>query len=294
MFAVVADGREAGKVRCFLRYIQLDGRWQKVATEDANRYLTAHFPQYLFYSGKLDAILHGVTESAIIRHYSPRQKLRQLLQSPSDDPVIADLQNLCYLLTLDGISFEHIGITGSLLIGLQKHTSDIDLVCYERNVFHQLRNRVQVLIAQDKCSVLHDDDWLSSFQRRSCDLSLDEYIWHEQRKYNKALYNRRKFDLSLVGPSRVSAEKRSRKIGRLRIQTKVIDDNFGFDYPAEFMIDHPEISAIICFTATYTGQAQTGERIVVAGQLEEDESGVKRIVVGSTREANGEYIKVIR
>jgi hypothetical protein len=77
------------------------------------------------------------------------------------------------------------------------------------------------------------------------------------------------------------------------LQCKVIDDAHAFDYPAEFKIDHPQISSIVSFTATYTGQAVTGEMIEVAGVLEQSEHGVKRIVVGSSREALGEYIKVI-
>jgi len=294
IFAVVADGREAGKVRCFLRYLRQDGQWRKVATEFANRYLAERHPQYLFHSQAFDATLHAVAEQDITRHYSPRQMLRQLLQGEASDHVLADLQHLCVLLQRDGIDIQHIGITGSLLIGMQNHASDIDLVCYERMVFHQLRNRVQALIAQDKCQTLNDDDWLASYRRRACDLSLDEYIWHEQRKYNKAIINQRKFDLSLVAAPREAAGKRYSKLGPVRIEAHVIEDVYGFDYPAEFAIDHAEISSVACFTATYTGQAQTGEYVVISGQLEADEHGVKRIVVGSNREATGEYIKVVR
>jgi hypothetical protein len=74
----------------------------------------------------------------------------------------------------------------------------------------------------------------------------------------------------------------------------VVDDARAFDYPAEFKIDHKEISSIVSFTATYTGQAVSGEVVEVSGVLEQSEQGVKRIVVGSSREAHGEYIKVIQ
>ena len=74
----------------------------------------------------------------------------------------------------------------------------------------------------------------------------------------------------------------------------MVDDTRGFDYPAEFKIDHPQITAVVSFTATYTGQAVNGETVAVSGVLEQSEQGVKRIVVGSSREAQGEYIKVIR
>lgn len=294
IFAIVADGLEVGKVRCFLRYISQNGRWRKVDTEEANRYLAEHHSQYLFNSRLLDARLHAVAEEAIVRHYSPRQVLQQLLESEASDSVLADLQHLCGLFRRDGVALEQIGITGSLLIGVQNHTSDIDLVCYDRAVFHQLRIHVQGLIAQDKCRTLNDRDWLEAYQRRACDLPLDEYIWHEQRKYNKAIINQRKFDLSLVAAPREATGKIFKKLGAIRIEAHVVDDHYGYDYPAEFALDHQEIRSVVCFTATYTGQAQAGERVIIAGQLEADEQGIKRIVVGSSREAVGEYIKLVR
>ncbi|MGZ4960149.1 MAG: hypothetical protein ACXV7J_12905 [Methylomonas sp.] len=294
IFAIVADGLEAGKVRCFLRYINQDGRWRKVATEEANRHLAEHHAEYLFYSRLLDARLHGVAEDSIVRHYSPRQVLQQLLKSEASDSVLGDLQHLCDLFQRDGIALEQVGITGSLLIGAQNHASDIDLVCYDRAVFHQLRNRVQSLIARDKCRTLNDSDWLDAYRRRACDLPLDEYIWHEQRKYNKAIVNQRKFDLSLIAEPRQANGKIFKKLGQVRIEAQVVEDHYGFDYPAEFALDHAEIDSVVSFTATYTGQAQAGERVVIAGQLEADEQGVKRVVVGSNREAIGEYIKLVR
>ena len=73
----------------------------------------------------------------------------------------------------------------------------------------------------------------------------------------------------------------------------MVADTYAFDYPAVFKISHEEYEAIVCFTATYTGQALAGELIEVSGKIEQTQTGLKRIVVGSTREAVGEYIKVI-
>ena len=67
-----------------------------------------------------------------------------------------------------------------------------------------------------------------------------------------------------------------------------------YHYPAIFKIDHEQFEAIVSFTATYTGQAVKGETVEVSGIVEQTQLGVKRIVIGSSREAHGEYIKVIR
>ncbi len=78
------------------------------------------------------------------------------------------------------------------------------------------------------------------------------------------------------------------------MQCKITDATRAFDYPAEFKVDHEHIDTIVSFTATYTGQALGGETVEVSGLLEQMEQGSRRIVVGSSREAHGEYIKVIQ
>lgn len=293
VFAVVADGLESGKILCFLRYLYRDGQWQKVATEQANAILSAHFPEHLHYSTILDTHIHAVDQAEVAQHFQPQGVLQELLQVESNDPVVNDLQNLCALLRANHLDLGQFGVTGSILVGMQNHASDIDLVCYDRATFHQARNIVQALIAKDQCQALNDDDWLSAYQRRACDFALDDYIWHEQRKYNKAIINQRKFDLSLSLPA-AADDRRFQKAGWVRIAAEVIDDSLGFDYPAEFGINHLEIASVVCFTATYIGQAKIGEQIEAAGQLEIDQHGRRRIVVGSTREAIGEFIRVLR
>lgn len=294
IFAVVANGLEEDKALCFLRYVHTEGRWRKVDTEQANDFLGLHYPQYRHFSTVLDAHLHAVPVADIECHYQPRKVLRGLLEGEASDAVLTDLQHLCGLLSGMGLDLDQVGVTGSLLVGLQNHASDIDLVCYDRSQFHRARNIVQGLIAEDRCQALNDDDWLSAYQRRACDFALDDYIWHEQRKYNKAMINQRKFDLSLTIAAPDQAEQCYRKLGQIKIEVEVEDDEYGFDYPARFSLKHPDIDSIVCFTATYCGQAKAGEWVTVAGQLEIDQDGRRRIVVGSNREAIGEFIKVIR
>ncbi|MCK9607240.1 MAG: hypothetical protein M0R33_12430 [Methylomonas sp.] len=294
LFAVVADGLESGKILCFLRYLHRNGQWQKVGTEQANTFLNEHFPEHQHYSAVLDAHLHAVDEAKVSQHFQPQPVLQELLQLETADPVINDLRKLCGLLRANHLDLHQFGVTGSILVGMQNHGSDIDLVCYDRATFHQTRNIIQGLIAKDQIQALNDDDWLSAYQRRACDFALDDYIWHEQRKYNKAIFNQRKFDLSLILPTSIADDKQFQKVGYVCIQAEVVDDSLGFDYPAEFVINHPEIASVVCFTATYIGQAKEGERIEVAGQLEIDEQGRRRVVVGSTREAIGEFIRVVR
>lgn len=293
IFAVVDPRPEQGKALCFLRYVNEDGVWRKLATEDANTFLRRNHPDYLHYSRTLDAHLHAVNANRIIRHHQPKQRLRQVMQAHRHDTVERDLLDLGELLRQQGLDLAELGVTGSLLAGAQRESSDIDLVCYCGEVFHRCRAITRKLIEQGLLQPLGDSDWLESYRRRACSLSYQDYVWHERRKFNKAMINGRKFDLNLIEHGVSGKPVIYKKIGPMTLLCRIIDDTRAFDYPAVYQIEHETIGAIVCFTATYTGQAFRGERVEVSGMLEQVEQGTRHIVVGSSREAHGEYIKVV-
>ncbi|TAN66075.1 MAG: hypothetical protein EPN17_14860 [Methylobacter sp.] len=294
IFAVVEQGLEGGKALCFLRYVFTPSGWKKVATEQANHLLQQQYPDYLHYSPVLDAHLHAVAVDKIVKHHQPKHRLQQLMQSSRHDAVERDLFRLCELFGQYGLDLAQTGVTGSILIGVQSQGSDIDLVCYGRDVFHQCRVITRELIELGYLQNLNALDWRQSYQRRLCDLSFDEYVWHERRKCNKAVINGRKFDLNFIDHDLSPEAVVYQKCGTITLQCRVSDDTHAFDYPAEFKIAHQQIRSIVSFTATYTGQALSGELVEVSGVLEQSAQGVKRIVVGSSREAHGEYIKVVQ
>ncbi|MEI6745251.1 MAG: hypothetical protein WCL34_04765 [Methylococcaceae bacterium] len=298
LFAVVAEGLEAGKVRCFLRYVRNENaQWRKVQTDEANDLLAKNYPDYLFHSLEFDANLHAVSVEKIVKIHNPYTRLKELFTPRQRrDAIEKDCVALCKLFEKRYVELDELGVTGSILVGLQNESSDIDLICDNLNTFQQCRLAILELTLLGKLGLLSEQDWRESYARRDCDLSFEDYVWHEVRKSNKGLINGRKFDLSLVEIDKWGREKPVviyQKLGEIKIEVDVIDDSRAFCYPAEFKISHPKIQTVVCFTATYVGQAIVGEIIEVAGQLEQDEFGNQRIVVGSSREARGEYIKVL-
>lgn len=293
IFAVVDQALEDGKVLCFLRYAQTDLGWRKQSTNDANELLAQFFPEFLHYSPIKDAQLHAVPVARVYKIHKPGDRLQALLQSGHTDPIEYDLLQLCLLYQKYGLDLAQVGVTGSLLVGTHNSKSDIDLVIYNRDQFHLARKLTGELIQSRQLYHLDEEAWQQSYLRRDCYLSEQEYIWHEQRKLNKAIINNRKFDLNFVDKASVASEAFFKK-GSVYIETTVKNDYHAFDYPAVFDIEHPVIKQVVCFTATYIGQALKGEKIAVSGFLEESVGGGERIVVGSSREAKGEFIQVIR
>ena len=78
-------------------------------------------------------------------------------------------------------------------------------------------------------------------------------------------------------------------LGRATIEATVTDASLSFDSPAVYAVDHGDISRVLSFTHTYSGQALAGEVIEARGVVEQH--GDERwLIVGTTREAKKEYI----
>ena len=71
------------------------------------------------------------------------------------------------------------------------------------------------------------------------------------------------------------------------------NDTYAYDFPSRYIIDHEIINEVVSYTATYTGQARKGEKIEASGFIEQGNDGKNRLLVGTSREANNEYIRII-
>ena len=294
VFAVVDGVIEQGRVLGFLRYRREGGQPVKLQTDQANAWLAAHHPDLLFDSPRLAARLHGVPVDRIVRHYRPRERAAELMVTPARDALEAKAQRCLDLFRQGGIPLASLGITGSLLIGAQHPASDLDFVIYDRDVFHRAREMVRSAIAAGDLAELAADDWREAYERRGCELSFDEYLWHERRKLNKGLCGGTKFDITLVAHRPEPPDGPVRKLGRISLTAEVTDAREAFDFPARYRLAHPEIGEVLSFSHTYAGQALAGEWVEISGLLEETDDGKRRIIVGSTREAPGEFIRVRR
>ena len=294
IFAVVDPLVEQGRVLSFLRYRRQADQLIKLATEQANDWLARHCPDMIFDSVRLDARLHGVRIEQIHRHHRPRDRAAALAEMPAGDVLQARAQHCLAIFRSGGIPLSHLGITGSLLIGAQHSGSDLDFVIYDRDHFHRARQIVRDAVASGELDPLGADDWREAYQRRGCDLSFEEYVWHERRKHNKGLCQGTKFDITLVTEGTRSTEEAVTKVGLCTVVAEIADASHAFDFPARYQLAHPEIGEVLSFSHTYAGQALASEWVEISGQLEQTVDGSRRIIVGSTREAPGEFIRVRR
>ena len=296
-FAVLSEQLEDTRVLAFLRYARdRQGHWQKTDSIRADALMQRIAPHYLYHCTRLDTRLHGIPHHEIDEVMRPRAAARRLIVVPDPDPVQRAAIKAIKLLRRGGVPAGRLGVTGSLMLGLQGPRSDVDLVIYGREHFHIARRLVAETLKTAAASSLTMALWRDAYARRRCSLRFPDYLRHEQRKLNKFSVDSVKIDISMVlAPADKKADLFGpcRKAGRGTITARVTDDRYAFDLPARYPVEHDEIEEIVACTHTYAGQARAGERVTASGVVEVDDRGRRRLVVGTSREAGGEYLRVV-
>lgn len=295
-FAVVLAAAAGRPVHCSLRYVYHPGdRPRKLDTLQAKELLASSYPRFLGFSDYLGDGAIMVPAEDIARIYKPREALQRIEMTCDGDGLKQTAVRVVEHLGRNNIDRAVLGITGSLMLDFHNDKSDIDVVIYDPVKFQETRRVIREAMATGIFNALDETMWLATYKRRGCALDFNTYLKHEKRKYNKFMLGETKIDVNYV-PQDMREEFKTplRKLGLATIKAKVTDDSGAFDYPASYIIDDDDIERVLCYTATYTGQAFKGEVIEAAGMVECDAEGRRYMVVGTSREAPDEYIKAAK
>jgi predicted nucleotidyltransferase len=274
----------AESVGCVLRYVpdehgervHASGRhYTKYDFEEAYALIAAKKPQYA-------GLLHRVPFGDVKRILKPDLAIGRIAKDNSRVQRLLDIFRLP-----EGT----IGCTGSLLCGLENENSDIDMVVYGKHWF-AAQKLVSEGIRDGKIEGLSPAMWRKVYEKRKPEISYDRFVLHEQRKYNRGQIEGTYFDILYTRSYDEIGSAPAGKgtvLGRQTITAKVKDASLAFDNPAIYEVEHESVSRVLSFTHTYSGQALAGETIEACGVLEQH--GDERwLIIGTTREARGEYI----
>jgi predicted nucleotidyltransferase len=177
-------------------------------------------------------------------------------------------------------------------VGLENDASDIDMVVYG-NAWFTARRQLRKSIVAGKIPAMSEEMWQKVYCKRRPDISFDDFVLHESRKFNRGefegtyfdlLYSRGYDNLHAIQPITLGE-----KTGKRTIEATVTDASLAFDSPGIYYVEHEEIDLVLSFTHTYCGQCFAGEILEANGSVEKHGEQTW-LTVGATREAHGEYI----
>ncbi|HNI42513.1 MAG TPA: DNA polymerase subunit beta [Methanoregulaceae archaeon] len=286
LYAVAAyDNRE--RAGCILRYLP-DPSGERV-DQEGKRYHKLEFEEAFAY------ILREKPEYADSIQRIPVEDIRKVLKPEDEIGAIARRNTrVARLVSIFDLPEKTYGCTGSLLVGLENDGSDIDLVVYGR-MFFTARELLRFAIKKGRIDPISDDMWENIYRKRNPELSLDDFLIHEKRKWNRGQIENVYFDILFTRSYKALHSlpiTKGPSCGVVTIKATVTDASLAFDSPAVYLIDHEEVSKVLSFSHTYSGQAIAGELIEARGICEEH-YGEKWLIVGTTRDARGEYIRSI-
>jgi len=303
----------------FLRYIpdingdrSLKGKkYVKVDSKKAYEFLGTNYPDYLFDCDITGVQMMGVPTEKLEKILRPTERLKEIMESEERNQLLDKVVKLADTFhEHTGLSYEKMGVSGSILPGLYKENfSDIDFVIYGlKNHREVMESFAEIKKDNGVLEAVGEDYWQRLYKKRIVDssLSYEEFRWYETRKHNRGLIDGTLFDILQTRDwdeiSGTYGKTRYSPMGTVEIECTVSDAIAAYDNPAVYKVEDvtilngPEvlIGEVASYTHTYSGQAVEGERIVARGKLEKvmNETISYRLIVGTTRESVGEYIKL--
>jgi len=280
----VADYCHENGVRSILRYVPdpngsrgVQKKYRKFDFDDSFTFMKTARPEWV-------KDVHVVPREHVKHILAPDKRLPDIMKEHRKVRDIVKTLN-------GGVKQDKMGVTGSLLAGLQNETSDIDFIVYGGSWFNARDILAKAKKEKDPITEISEEMWHEIYNKRRPELSFDEFLVHERRKGNRGMVDGTYFDLLYVRDwEDIVSCARGVDIALATIEATVTNADFSFDSPAIYKIDHPEISYVFSYTHTYAGQALVGERIEARGMVEAL-GDMKRLVVGTTREPKGELMR---
>jgi predicted nucleotidyltransferase len=320
-FCVVGYLHPPGRWAAYLKYTPArEGKWTRGAVayrrelpyyhvrhvQGTLAWLEATHPRYLWTDPTTGLRFSHVPVEAVARHYLPERRMAEILADPQDT-LEREARDLVTLLAgRAGLPLEAFGISGSVLLGLHDPAfSDIDLLVYGADNARRLRAVIDEL-AKDGLTPLPEErrarwraDTASRFGLDAAAVAnLDRRRWHYRLFHGRYVS---------IHPTRADGEireaygdRRYTPLGRAVAEARVTDADESVFLPAVYRVAAVRwleggagaLDEVVSFEGLYGDAADAGDRIVVAGHLEAERAGGRRLVVGSGFLPDGGMLRV--
>jgi len=311
-----------GRVLAYPRYV-LDpagprlraGRAFRKLSSWAERmaFLREHFSYYLTFDPVLGDKFCEVPLTDVARVLDPVGGLSKLSKSPRSDLAISALEMADELRDRAGLAQHEVGVSGSLLVGLEEPSSDIDLVIYGREACIRAYGALKAMREEGMTKPLGPGELRAVWLARSkdtpyeaCDFFSREPGKGEPGKVLQGIFRGKPYSIRLVpstGPEPYGRRK-FRSLGTAAIRARVEDASDSIFTPCRYLITDIEVlegprspvpNVLASFRMRFCEHLKEGEAFEARGKLEAvfSPKGLEevRLLVGGRP---GDYVKPLR
>lgn len=264
--------------------------------------LRSQHPECLHLDPVLGIEVQSVPRSRIRTVHDPCAFLTRLRRSGPASPVEEDALALAgRLQRASGVPWRDLGVSGSVMLGTQRHDSDLDLLVYGEKSSKALHRALFDLLREADGPIRRLDQeelrGLHAAHRPDTPLTFQDFARLQRRKVNEGRYRDRAFFVRFVKqPEEFGeryGERRYRFVGRATVRATVHDDSDAIFTPCRYrvqkisVLEGPQVDdvrEIVSFRGRFSDQLRAGEVAEACGSMERvvHNAGVRyhRLVVG--------------
>ena len=280
-------------------------RYRRLHTlAEKEEFLKNRFPEYYTFNPYYQRMLPIIPWSRVRKHYTPQQTVTELLTANNLAGLrLKVLHFLKYVAEIADVPLEKLGISGSIMLGLEDEGSDIDLVVYGLRESQKVRDAILKamagggLIRRLKGECLKD---LYLLRSKDTQMSYEDFKRVEERKSNQGLFDDTPFFIRYLKDwgevDERYGEYQIRRLDYAKITAEVLDASQAHLTPAIYLLKDVHVLSgpswltvdrLITWRGRFAEQAYEGEAIIAQGYVEEylHKGGVLRqMVVGEEPE----------
>jgi len=258
-----------------LRFRKLSGWEERMALVEAD------FGRYVVFDPVLGDVFCEIPLADASHVFDPVGKLAELEEEGGDGLAGLVLEMVDEVADRASVSRGELGVSGSLLVGLEGPSSDIDIVVYGREACLEVYRALRSMREEGETRPLGPEELMAIYEARSADTPYDlrTFLAREPGKLLQGLFRGRAYSIRLI-PSRAREPYgllRFRALGTSTIRATVEDASESIFTPCRYRISEVEVlsgppgpkpTALSSFRLRFCEHARVGELVEARGKLE--------------------------
>ncbi len=278
-------------------------RYAKISSvAESIKYMKKKFPQYLRLDPFFNQKLSEIPTSSIRKIYYAKRILQKINRKANPDKAEKEALTLAKLISKKAqIHMNRIGLSGSIMLGLHRENSDIDLIIHGEDEAIKTYRTLRTL---DNERIIHrysekDLEKLFDFRVQDTDIPFNQFIRIENKKLLQGKFGNREYFIRLLKKPDEFGEKYGDKTylpqGTIELEAEIEESNESIFTPCKYTLAKSiaksgaksiNIKEAVSFRGRFCEQAEVGDRVFIRGKLEKvtiNRGKYFRIVIGESR-----------